>query len=183
MLTSQEQKTKISAEKAPDEKKSALKEKAKKNKQKKSGPLFSLINYLRTSSSTNTEVSSEKKKFPILAILTSIAATAMFMVIVASFMQMSQMQAEMKALQSEIRSLNSEQRELSMELEGRYSSKIESIASDLGLSGKYHTTYYIDSSEEISENVESIEEEKKSSESSLLNAIGNSLKKFLEFMD
>ena len=171
MLKSQEQKNKISTEKA------------NKSKPKKNGPLFSLIQNLKTSSSNNTEISSEKKKFPLLAIFTSIAATAMFMVIVASFMQMSQMQAEMKALQSEIRSLNSEERELSMELEGRYSSKIESIASDLGLSGKYHTTYYIDGSEEDSENVEDTGEEKNTSGSSLLNAIGNSLKKFLEFID
>ena len=182
-----EKETVLPAEKdAGKGKKDEKNKKEKAPKEKKQNLLSKTIESLLASSRSNTEASTEKKRFPLLAISATVAATAMSMVIVASFMQISQIQADMKNMQAQIRELNATERELSMELEGRYSSKIESIASDMGLSGKYHPTYYLDGTGEENTAPETSEEEdesKKKSENSLLNAISHSFKKFLEFLE
>lgn len=182
-----EKETVLSADKdAKNGKKDVKNKKEKAPKEKKQSLLSKTIESLRASSRSNTETSTEKKRFPLLAISATVAATAMSMVIVASFMQISQIQAEMKNMQAQIRELDATERKLSMELEGRYSSKIESIASDMGLSGKYHPTYYLNGSAEENSAPETSEEEngnKKKSENSLLNAISHSFKKFLEFLE
>lgn len=148
-------------------------------------PVFLFLKGLYKTSAANTENSTEKKRFPFFAVGTIALATVMFMVIVSSFMQISQIQAEMKEMEATIRELKAEERKLSMELEGKYSSKIESVAADMGLSGTYHKTYYLESDEagNTEESVASDEAESTSTVNSLMSAFSRSFKKFLEFID
>jgi cell division protein FtsL len=67
----------------------------------------------------NTVESKEKKRFPVLIVAGSIVTTMLFMVIVASFMQISQIQGDMKKMEADIRAMREKERQLSMELEGR----------------------------------------------------------------
>lgn len=152
---------------------------------KEPGFILKTIRSTYFSSVSNTVDSTEKKRFPILAIAGTAVTTALFLVIVASFMQISQIQADMKQMEASIRTLKDEERKLSMELEGRYSSKIESIAADMGLSGKYYQPHYLGDGEE-NKTEEIVEEESKETEekvNSLLSAFSRSFKKILEFID
>ncbi len=125
----------------------------------------------------------EKQRFPVIMIIAALITTALFMLIIFSFMQISQIKADMAKMESTIRSLEKEERKLSMELEGRYSSKIESLAADMGLSGESRVTYYLDdeSSSEIMEAVDPEGENKSSN--TLMNAVSKSFRKFIEFME
>ena len=200
MLKTKEPKKKTEAEKTAEketkkaaEKKAAKEKKPKKEKkvkekapkEKKPNFFAEMIKGFVVSSASNTEKAAEKKRFPLLAIGTTAIATVLFFVIVASFMQISQIQAEMKVMESNIRQLRAEERKLSMELEGRYSSKIESVAADMGLSGKYHPTYYLESDNDgqTEEIVETEAKEEPVKNNSLLNAISRSFSKFIEFID
>ena len=160
---------------------------AKKAREEKiaSSRIFIFLKGLYRTSVANTESASEKKRFPFLAVGTIALATVMFMVIISSFMQISQIQADMKDMEATIRELRAEERKLSMELEGKYSSKIESVASDMGLSGTYHKTYYLESETDgnTEESVASDEAENTSTVNSLMSAFSKSFKKFLEFID
>lgn len=180
-------KVKTDEKKAVKEKKPKKEKKVKEKAPKERKPNFfvDMIKGFVISSASNTEKATEKKRFPLLAIGTTAIATVLFLVIVASFMQISQIQAEMKIMESNIRELRAEERKLSMELEGRYSSKIESVAADMGLSGKYHPTYYIESKNdgETEEIVENEAKEETTKNNSLLNAISRSFSKFIEFID
>ena len=100
-------------------------------------------------------------------------------------MQISQIQTEMKQMESTVRQLKDEERKLGMELEGRYSSKIESLAADMGLTGAYRQPTYLGDNEKLSTE-EIVEEETKEQEkkvNSLMSAFSRSFKKFLEFID
>ncbi|MBE6654347.1 MAG: DUF948 domain-containing protein [Ruminococcaceae bacterium] len=124
-----------------------------------------------------------KQRFPVMMIIAAVVTTALFMLIIFSFMQISQIRSDMAKMEATIRSLEKEERKLSMELEGRYSSKIESLAADMGLSGESRVTYYLDdgSSAEIMEAVDPAEEGKNSN--TLMSAVSKSFRKFIEFME
>ncbi|MBQ9746711.1 MAG: hypothetical protein IJW21_07805 [Clostridia bacterium] len=169
--------------------KTVKKEKAAKEKKAKApgkpGFILRTIRSTYFGSVNNTVDATEKKRFPLLVIAGTALTTVLFMVIVSSFMQISQIQADMKKMEADIRSLKADERKLSMELEGRYSSKIESIAADMGLSGKYYQPNYL-SDGEASATEEIVEEENKEQETkvnSLMSAFSRSFKKFLEFID
>ena len=117
--------------------------------EKEPGFIMRTIQSTYRSTLNNTVVSKEKKRFPILIIAGTAVTTALFMVIVASFMQISQIQAEIKQMEAEIRLLKDDERKLGMELEGRYSSKIESIAADMGLTGKKYQPHYLGDDEKL----------------------------------
>ncbi|MBO5023793.1 MAG: hypothetical protein J6D11_05750 [Clostridia bacterium] len=125
----------------------------------------------------------EKQRFPVTIIIAAIITTALFMFVIFSFMQISQIQTDIAEMESTIRSLEKEERKLSMELEGKYSSKIESLAADMGLSGESHVTYYLED-ESSSEVLEAVDPEKDSEKTNtLMNAVSKSFKKFIEFME
>ncbi len=127
--------------------------------------------------------SKEKQRFPIFMIVTAAVFTMLFMFIIFSFMQISQIQADIADMKSTIRSLEKEERKLSMELEGKYSSKIETLAADMGLSGENRTTYYLDDEKHI-EVTEVIDPEDTEDDSNtLMSAVSRSFRKFIEFME
>ena len=133
----------------------------------------------------NTVAAKEKKRFPVIILAGAVVTTMLFMVIVASFMQISQIQTEMKQMESTIRTLKEDERKLGMELEGRYSSKIESLAADMGLTGAHRQPTYLGDGEKPTTE-EIVEEETKEQEkkiNSLMSAFSRSFKKFLEFID
>jgi hypothetical protein len=147
-----------------------------------------LVKTLRSAYSStlkNTVEAKDKKRFPVLIVAGSVATTMLFMVIVASFMQISQIQTEMKQMEATIRALKEDERKLGMELEGRYSSKIESLAADMGLTGAYRQPTYLGDEESLptEEVVEEETKEQKEKVNSLMSAFSQSFKKFLEFID
>lgn len=130
-----------------------------------------------------TVAAAEKTRFPVTAIIIAVITTALFMFVIFSFMQISHIKSEIAKMESTIHSLEKEERKISMELEGRYSSKIESLAKDMGLSGESHVTYYLDDGLS-SEVMEAIDPEKESENTNtLMNAVSKSFKKFIEFME
>jgi hypothetical protein len=133
----------------------------------------------------NTVAATEKKRFPVLIVAGSVVTTMLFMVIVASFMQISQIQPEMKQMEATIRQLKDDERKLGMELEGRYSSNIESLAADMGLTGDKRRPTYLGDDEKLptEEIVEEENKEQKKKVNSLMSAFSQSFKKFLEFID
>lgn len=176
---------KLKKAKAPKVKKEKPAKEKKAKAPKKPGFILRTIRSTYFGSVNNTVDATEKKRFPLLIIAGTAITTVLFMVIVSSFMQISQIQADMKKMEADIRSLKAEERKLSMELEGRYSSKIESIAADMGLSGKYYQPNYLtDGNSGATEEI--VEEETKEQENkinSLMSAVSRSFKKFLEFID
>ena len=152
---------------------------------KEPGVILRTIRSTYKSTVSNTVDAKEKKRFPILIIAGTAVTTALFMVIVASFMQISQIQAEIKQTENAIRELREEERKLSMELEGRYSSKIESIAADMGLTGAYRQPHYLGDDQKLTteEIVDDDTKEKDEKVNSLMSAFSRSFKKLLEFID
>ena len=130
-----------------------------------------------------TVTATEKARFPLAAIAVALITTVLFMFVIFSFMQISQIQSDIAKMEDTIHSLQKEERKLSMELEGRYSSKIESLAKDMGLSGESHVTYYLDdgSSPEVMEAVDP--EGESENTNTLMNAVSKSFRKFIEFME
>ena len=171
-------------EKKEAEKLAKAEQRRKERAEKEPGIILRTIRSTYSSTVKNTVVAKEKKRFPVLVIAGTIVTTALFMVIVASFMQISQIQAEMKQIEASIRDLKDEERKLGMELEGRYSSNIISDAADMGLTGKYYQPHYL-SNEKLSteEIVEADTKENEKTVNSLMSAFSRSFKKFLEFID
>ncbi|MGN1096166.1 MAG: hypothetical protein ACI4QR_07225 [Eubacteriales bacterium] len=155
----------------------------KNNGKKRSGILGTMY-----SASMNTKYktvrSAEKRKFPLLIIACAVITTLLFMFIVFSFMQITQIKADIADMNAAVRTLQKEERKITMELEGKYSSKIESIASDMGLSGGDANTIYLENDKSL-EITEIITPEKPldSTMNSLMSAVGKSLRKFIEFID
>lgn len=123
------------------------------------------------------------RRFPIFLVLGFAVLTAVLLSIIFSFMQISQIQAEIAEMKSTIRTLEKEERKISRELEGEYSSQIESLAEDIGLSGGNRITYYIskDAPTEVHEVIDP--DEGKESSDTLMSAVSRSLKRFIEFLE
>ncbi len=130
-----------------------------------------------------TVPSEEKARFPFTLVIGAAVMTVLFMFIIFSFMQISQIKSDIAQMQSTIRSLEKKERTLTMELEGEYSSKIDSVSAEMGLSGESHVTRYLDddSSPEVAEAVDP--EDEGESTNTLMSAVSRSFKKFIEFME
>lgn len=130
-----------------------------------------------------TAPSEEKSRFPFTLVIGAAVMTVLFMFIIFSFMQISQIRSDIAQMQSTIRSLEKKERTLTMELEGEYSSKIDSVAAEMGLSGESRVTRYLDddNSPEVAEAVDP--EDEGESTNTLMSAVSRSFRKFIEFME
>ena len=168
------------------EQKNAAKGKSKKNGVRKNGVVKEMCRSVRNASigtQYKTVRAKEKQRFPISVVIGAVITTVLFMFIIFSFMQISQIQADIADMKSTMRALEKEERKLSMELEGKYSSKIETLAADIGLSGESRVTYYLydDKSIEVTEVIDPEDEEESSN--TLMSAVSRSFRKFIEFME
>lgn len=154
-----------------------------KGEKKRRGFIGTMYN-VSTNTEYNTVKAKEKSRFPLSVVICAVIATLLFMYIVFSFMQISQIKSDMADMNSEIHALQREEKKISTELEGKYSSKIESLAYDMGLSGKNSGAIYLDNGA-LLEVTEIIYPEKTpgSASNSLMSAVSRSFRKFLEFMD
>ncbi len=129
----------------------------------------------------------EKKSspFPIALIIGMLVMTVLFMFIVFSFVQVSELSSEISEMKSEIKALSAEAATLEGQLDYKHTkSQIESTASELGLDPSRKTTVYFEgeSSEDISEIVEP-ESTLGGAIDTLLSAIAKNFNRFIEFMN
>lgn len=152
-------------------------------KKEKNDSLARSIRKASVGTKYETTRSEGTRRFPIFLVLGFAVLTAILMSIIFSFMQISQIQADIAEMRSTIRSLENEERKISRELEGEYSSQIESLAEDIGLSGGNRVTYYIskDAPTEVREVIDPDEEN--GSSNTLMSAVSRSLKRFIEFLE
>lgn len=129
----------------------------------------------------------EKKSspFPVALIIGMFVATVLFMFIIFSFVQVSELSSEISGMKSDIKALTAEAATLEGQLDYKHTkSQIEATASELGLDSSRKTTVYFEgeSSEDISEIVEP-ESTLGGAIDSLLSAIAKNFNKFIEFMN
>lgn len=129
----------------------------------------------------------EKKSspFPITVIIGMLVMTVLFMFIVFSFVQVSELSSEISKMKSDIKALSAEAATLEGQLGFKHTkSQIESAASDLGLDSSRKTTVYFEgeSSEDVSEVVEP-ESTLGGAIDTLLSAIAKNFNRFIEFIN
>lgn len=154
-----------------------------KNPKERRG-FFGAMYNISTNTKYNTVKSQEKARFPLMTVLAAITATALFMIIVFSFMQISQVKVDIAEINSAVHTLQKQERKISTELDGKYSSKIEALAADMGLSKTGSGAVYFTNNDkmEVTE-VISPEKDSPSTINTLMSAVSRSFRKFLEFME
>lgn len=154
------------------------------NNPKERRGFFGAMYNISTNTKYNTVKSQEKARFPFMTVFAAIIATALFMIIVFSFMQISQVKADIAEINSAVHTLQKQERKIVAELDGKYSSKIGSLASDMGLSKTGGGDVYLSNNEkpEMTEMI-SPEKDSPSTINTLMSAVSRSFRKFLEFME
>ncbi len=152
------------------------------NDQRKNGVLGKMVD-MSVNTKYNTVRSTEKSRFPFTAVLGALIVTVLFMFIVFSFMQISQIKADMAEMNATMRSLRAEEKKLTTELEGKYSAMIDSAVEDMGFSGEGADGIRI--GERTRADVTSIiaPEEEPSTINTLMSALSRSFRKFVEFLE
>lgn len=123
--------------------------------------------------------------FPLALIIGMIVATVLFMFIIFSFVQVSELSSEISSMKGDIKSLSAEAKTLEGRLDYKYTkSEIESTASSLGLDSSRRTTVYFEgeASEDVSEVIEP-ENALGGAIDSLLSAIAKNFGKIIEFLN
>ena len=133
----------------------------------------------------NTVKAKSRAPFPLALIIGMIVATVLFMFIIFSFVQVSELSSEISAMKGDIKDLTAEAKTLEGRLDYKYTkSEIESTASGLGLDSSRKTTVYFESegSEDVSEVIEP-ESQIGGAIDSLLSAIAKNFGKIVEFLN
>ncbi|MBQ9511315.1 MAG: hypothetical protein IJR55_06455 [Clostridia bacterium] len=133
----------------------------------------------------NTVKSTEKKPLPLLMIVGAVVFTVLFMFIIFTFVQISDLSSEVSKMKNSLNALSSEEQTLKGQLDYKYSQfEIESTSSQLGLSSKKNTTVYFESEEsaDVSEVIEP-ENTLGSKINTLLGAISKNFEKLIDFLN
>lgn len=133
----------------------------------------------------NTVKAKSRTPFPLAFIIGMLIATVLFMFIIFSFVQVSELSSDILNMKSEIKNLSAEAKTLEGRLDYKYSkSEIEETASRLGLDSSRKTTVYFESegSEDVSEVIEP-ESTLGGAIDSLLSAISKNFGKLIEFLN
>ena len=129
--------------------------------------------------------STEKKPLPLLLIVGAVVFTVLFMFIIFTFVQISDLSSEVSKMKSSLNALSSEEQTLKGQLDYKYSQfEIESTSEKLGLTSKKNTTVYFESEEsaDVSEVIEP-ENALGSRINTLLGAISKNFEKLIEFLN
>ena len=118
-------------------------------------------------------------------IIGALIVTALFMLIIFSLVEVSELSADISDMKGEIKTLAGDAKTLEGQLDYRYNkSKIDSVSEELGLGAGKNTTYYFASedSSDVSEVIEP-ESELGTTIDSLLSAIGKNFRKVIDFLN
>ena len=120
-----------------------------------------------------------------MLIVGAVVFTVLFMFIIFTFVQISDLSSEVSKMKNTLNSLSSEEQTLKGQLEYKYSQfEIENTSSQLGLSSRKNTTVYFES-EESADVSEVIEQENTlgSRINTLLGAISKNFEKLIDFLN